>query len=55
MGKTEKIGVPSHISGTFFKFCWNKLCILGCLNIVYTIFDIWTLCGATKNNTGYCM
>ena len=40
--------------GTFSKFCWNKLYILGCLYIVYNILDIWTLCGVAKNNTGHC-
>ena len=33
---------------TFFKFCWNKFYILGCLYIVYNILDIWTLCGGTE-------
>ena len=53
MGKGEKIGVPSHIFGTFSKFHWNKFYILGCLDIVYNILDIWTLIRVTKNNIGH--
>ena len=48
MGKSEKIGVPSHIFRNFSKFCWNKLYILGCLYVVYNILDMWTLCGVTE-------
>ena len=48
----EKYDVPFHNLGNLFYFCWNKLCILGCLYIMYNIVVIRILCGVTKNN-GY--
>ena len=55
MGKSENIECAFPHLGTFSKFCWNKLYLLGCLYIVYNIVDIWTLCRVTKKYTGHCM
>ena len=37
---------------TFSTFCWNKLYIIGCLNVIYNIVATWAVGGDTENN-GY--